>query len=230
MDILLLHGALGSKSQLEELKNLLSEKVDVHTLNFSGHGGKKFENDFGIQQFSNELKTYLSSYPEKKFCVFGYSMGGYVALYLEKTYPGTFFSVYTLATKFDWNEETSVKEAAMLNAEIILEKVPSYALQLELRHEADNWRNLLIKTASMMLAMGKNPPLAPDDFSKIEIPVIISRGDLDRMVSKEESLLVSNAIPNGYFKSYPNWAHPIEKINIEILAADLLAFFNQGNL
>jgi len=224
MDIILLHGALGAKSQFVELQQLLSERTAVHTLNFSGHGGAASEGNFNIHQFSIELKSYIDTFPEKQFCVFGYSMGGYVALYLERHFPGTISSIYTLATKFDWNIESSAPEAAMLNADKILEKVPTFAKQLEDRHGSENWKILLERTAKMMLEMGKNPPLTIDDFSKIEVPVVITRGDLDKMVSKEESLIVANALPNGFFRAYSNWQHPFEKIDVNILATDLIAF------
>jgi esterase/lipase len=230
MDIILLHGALGSKTHFEELQQLLTEKTEVHTLNFSGHGGEAFEDNFNIHQFSIELKSYIDTFPRKQFCVFGYSMGGYVALYLERHFPGTVASIYTLATKFDWNVESSAQEAAMLNADKILEKVPPFAKQLENRHGSEKWKVLLERTAKMMLEMGINPPLSFNDFSEIKVPVVITRGDLDKMVSKEESVNVANALPNGFFRSYSNWQHPFEKIDVNILATDLIAFCSPNKL
>ncbi len=38
-DLLLLHGALGAKSQFDKLADLLCTTYIVHALNFEGHGG-----------------------------------------------------------------------------------------------------------------------------------------------------------------------------------------------
>lgn len=222
--IILLHGALGAKSQLQDLASALSKSFDVHLFNFSGHSGEPFEKDFNVPQFATELKTYIDSFHNKKFGVFGYSMGGYVALYLESNYPGSLSAVYTLATKFDWNPESSAKEASMLNPEKLQEKVPAFALELEKRHAPNDWKQLLQRTANMMKEMGENPPLKTKDFNGIKIPILIGRGDLDKMVSAEESKQVVSSLPSGFFKSYSNWQHPIEKVELEVLANDIEYF------
>ena len=80
-DILLLHGALGSNRQLEPLKQVLNENCNFHTLCFEGHGARATGNPLRIEHFSNNLLEFLQETGLKKPLVFGYSMGGYVALY-----------------------------------------------------------------------------------------------------------------------------------------------------
>jgi hypothetical protein len=48
--VILLHGAIGSKEQLIPLQNELENKYTVHNFNFSGHGGTDFEIDFTIKK------------------------------------------------------------------------------------------------------------------------------------------------------------------------------------
>lgn len=220
--IILLHGAIGAKSQLETLANELEKYFDVHLLDFSGHGTSKTDKDFSIELFSSDLLNYLKQFPDKKFYIFGYSMGGYVALYTELYHPGTLLSVYTYGTKFKWDKESAEKESKMLNPEKIEEKLQAFAADLANRHGKENWKTVLNKTAKMMLEMGLNPPLKDEDFAKITIPVIISWGDADKMVSKEESVNVKNVLPNGFFKSYTNWPHPLEKLDFKMLANDIV--------
>lgn len=224
--IILLHGTIGAKNQLLSLANLLKQHTDVHLIEFSGHGTSNVSCEFSIQQFSNDLLNYVRQFPDKKFHVFGYSMGGYVALYTELQYPNTFSSIFTYGTKFKWDKETAEKESKMLNPEKIREKIPAFANELAIRHGKENWKEVLYKTAQMMLKMGENPPLKEDDFLKIHIPVIISWGDADKMVSKEESVNVKNKLSRGFFKNYINWTHPIEQINHKQLAEDILCFIN----
>lgn len=222
--IILLHGAIGAKQQMQKLADKLSATFDVHLLNFSGHGGEKFQSEFNIQQFAIELKNLIDSFPNQKFGIFGYSMGGYVALYLDSQHPGLISSIFTLATKFNWNPDSANKEASLLNPLKLQEKVPAFAAELEKRHAPNDWKELMQKTADMMIEMGNNPPLNSISFNHITIPVLIGLGDLDKMVSKEETMHVVNSLPMGFFKSYANWQHPIEKVDIEILAADVKQF------
>lgn len=93
--IILLHGAIGTKSLLINLANELEKHFEVHLLDFSGHGTSQTDKDFSIELFSNDLLKYVKQFPDKKFHIFGYSMGGYVALYSELYHPGTLLSVYT---------------------------------------------------------------------------------------------------------------------------------------
>ncbi|GIV44268.1 MAG: hypothetical protein KatS3mg035_1391 [Bacteroidia bacterium] len=223
-NILLLHGAIGAKSQLVNLANELKNDFNVHLLDFSGHGSSETENEFSIELFSSDLLNYIKQYPNNKFHVFGYSMGGYVALYTELHHPGKILSIYTYGTKLKWDKEVAEKESKMLNPEKIEEKLPAFAADLANRHGKENWKTVLNKTAKMMLEMGQNPPLKDKDFTKIAISVIISWGDADKMVSKDESVHVKNLLPNGFFKTYTNWLHPLEKLDIKVLANDIENF------
>src|SRR5688572_10854421 len=152
--ILLLHGALGAKSQLEPLKHLLQSTFDVHTLNFEGHGDRPSEKDYSMDLFAQNLKDYLDQHNLKNVLVFGYSMGGYVALRLAQKHPAYFEKIITLGTKFNWTPETAAKEVKMLDADKIQEKVPAFAHALSKLHSATDWRLVLKKTAAMMLDLG----------------------------------------------------------------------------
>ena len=86
-------------------------------------------------------------------------MGGYVALYLAFHQPQLVESVITLGTKLLWDETTAAKETAMMQPEVILQKVPGFANQLAQRHHPQDWKVVMTKTAEMLTAMGNNNPL-----------------------------------------------------------------------
>ena len=169
--ILLLHGALGSAESLNPLKEVLEKDFEVFTYTFKGHGGSEIPSeDFTISNFANEVLDFIDENSLDKVVIFGYSMGGYVGLYLAKYFPDKVEKLYTLATKLDWTIEGSIKEASMLNPTKIKEKVPKYALALEQLHE-NNWEILMDKTALMMLNLGKNPAIKESDYDEIKVPV-----------------------------------------------------------
>ena len=86
-DLLLLHGALGSKEEFSTLQQELSNNFNVHTLNFEGHGDLKSDTDFSISLFTDNVTQYLQSKRITSINIFGFSMGGYVALNLAIQQP-----------------------------------------------------------------------------------------------------------------------------------------------
>jgi esterase/lipase len=223
--LLLLHGAIGSKEQLQPLYEKLKGNFLVHSINFSGHGGEKIPDTFSIEIFAADVLKYLKKNKIEKINIFGYSMGGYVALYLAKYRPEKIEKVFTLATKFSWTPEIASKEIRMLDPEKIAEKIPAFAKILEKRHFQNDWKIVLNKTSEMMTAMGNNNPLKLADYVDIENPVLIGIGDKDTMVTLEETIEVYRQLKKGNLIVFPETQHPIEKVNVERLQEEIIRFF-----
>ncbi|MES2514350.1 MAG: alpha/beta hydrolase [Bacteroidota bacterium] len=222
--IILLHGAIGAKDQLEPLAVALKQyDYVVYTLNFSGHGQVPFQNNFSIEQFSSELKQFIFDNNLSKPIVFGYSMGGYVALHLAHQQPELLGNIITLGTKFEWSPEISQKEIKSLDPKTIIEKVPRFAETLQKRHGQD-WELLLQKTADMMIGLGITNTLSVNDFSSIHNRVLIGLADKDSMVSAEETIAVYKQLKSGFMYMLPFTKHPIETVNISLLAGFISDF------
>ena len=223
--LLILHGALGSASQLDPVKTFLeSNGMIIHSLNFSGHGGASFQSDFGIDRFAEDTFHYLEHHQLKQVDIFGYSMGGYVAFWLAQKHPDRVGRILTLGTKFDWSEESAAKEVKKLNPEKIHEKIPAFARILEHRHAPNDWKELLNKTAGMMLSLGQSPLLTKEVLHTIPHPTLICLGDQDDMADRNYSEQVATFLPAGNFKLLEATPHPIEKVSEEKLL-DLIGFF-----
>src|SRR3982751_5901517 len=102
MTLLLLHGAIGSSAQLIPLAKKLKSNFEVKLFDFAGHGGRELPQSFSIELFTNDLLKWMEENSPDKIDVFGYSMGGYVALYIARYHPEKINRIFTLATKFDW--------------------------------------------------------------------------------------------------------------------------------
>jgi pimeloyl-ACP methyl ester carboxylesterase len=224
--LLLLHGALGCQAQFEKLKEALADSYEVHTLDFYGHGTETFtDQPYRIQDFAEQVKAWLEANQIDRISIFGYSMGGYVALYLASKYPEKVRCIFTLATKFDWNETSAEKETKLLDPEKIEAKVPMFAEELANRHGAHYWKNVLRKTAEMMWELGKQKALSEEDLTKIETPVLISVGDRDTMVTLEETAAVAKSLKNGALLVMPHTIHPLEKASLNRLVFECRQFF-----
>lgn len=223
--LLLLHGAIGAKDQLQPLAKQLSDQFTVHTMNFSGHGNEALPEYFSIEQFAKDVIVFLDKHSIPTINIFGYSMGGYVALYLAKHHPDRVKKVMTLATKFLWTKEIAQKEVKMLDPEKIAEKLPAFAQTLETRHQPNDWKIVLKKTAEMMLKLGENNTLSIADYTSIEHLVMIGIGDKDSMVTLEETIAVYRQLKNANFLVLPNTQHPIEKVDIKRLSTEIDNWF-----
>lgn len=217
--LLLLHGAIGAADQLQPLAEVLKKTYDVHVLDFSGHGGREMVSDsFSIQLFAKEVLGYMNDKGLQQVSIFGYSMGGYVALYLAQQAPDRVNKIVTLATKFHWDEATAAKESQMLNAEKIEAKLPAFAEALTQRHAPNDWKQLLQHTIDMLVHMGKDNPLKPEDYTAIHTPVRILLGDRDKMVTLEETVAVYKWLPDAQMGMLPATPHPIEQVNMDVLS------------
>lgn len=222
--ILLLHGALGSKQQLEPVKQLLkAQGRTVYSINFSGHSGGPFSNGgFGIEVFSTDVIQFLNQNQLAKVDVLGYSMGGYVAMWCAHLHPQRINNIITLGTKFDWDVTSAAHETSKMNAEKIIAKVPAFARLLEHRHAPIDWKILLDQTKVMMTQLGENPLLTDSILKSISHPCTILLGELDDMADRAFSEAVANTLPNAQFHLLPNTPHPIEKVD----HTTLLSFIN----
>ena len=222
--LLLLHGGLGSEADFSELAWLLMPEYLALTMDFRGHGGNLIDNDFSINVFVNDTKNlidflnFADPLNVAPFNIFGYSMGGYVALNLALTHPNLVNKIITLGTKFNWSKESAEQQVKMLNPDVIEQKVPKFAESLRIKHAPQDWKTLMRKTADMMINLGNGDAMTTEDFSRIEHEVLICVGSEDNMVTHEESAEVASHLKNGKLKIIEGFKHPIETVDKNKLA------------
>jgi len=210
--IILLHGALGSAKQMSALAASLPSTVICPDL--LGHGDLSgSDTPITIRAMAEEVAKLITEPVD----VFGYSMGGYVALYLAAYFPDKVGGVVTLATKFDWTPEVAAREVRMLDPEKMSEKVPAYAAHLERIHGM-YWRQVVGRTADMMANLGCNPALTANELNRIQAKTLLLRGSNDGMVGEKETHRAATQIKNARMQTMDEQPHPLEKMDIELVA------------
>jgi pimeloyl-ACP methyl ester carboxylesterase len=223
--LIILHGALGCKTQFTEWESALSGKYDCYCFDLPGHGNRSNEDvTFSIKLFAEELKKFINEKKVKKPAVLGYSMGGYVALYTALYTRNLLGNIMTVATKFDWSLESSKKEAGYLQPQLMQEKVPQLAEQLKQRH-GSHWGSVVNKTAEMMLLLGAEPLLTSDNIKTISEKIKLCVGDKDKMVSVTETLCMYRNALNSCFCVLPDTGHLPESIAVERIKFEAEEFF-----
>lgn len=215
--LILLHGALGSSRQFDALLPLLSDRFEVYTFNFEGHGDVPVSGEFSIGKFSENLIGFMHENEILRPLIFGYSMGGYVALYTEAIHPGIIGEIITLGTKFHWTPESAEREIRMIHPDKIKEKVPQFATYLHEVHQPGSWEEMMLNTQELMRRLGDKPLLTADILANVRIPVSLFLGELDKMVSVEETENVRGNLKNARFEILEGIPHPIQMINAETL-------------
>lgn len=228
-NLILLHGALGSQEQLVELKALLVDVFNVYLLDFTGHGGMEFDGVFSIDLFVKGTIRLMDRHQLSVAHIFGYSMGGYVALKLAHDYPGRAGKIMTLGTKYKWNPEAAAKEVRMMNPDVIEQKIPAFAASLAARHQPADWKKIMNQTAEMMTELGAGKAMTSADFASIENEVLVCIGTEDHMVSQEESEFTAKQLINGQLKIIEGFRHPLESVDKNKLASICCEFLKSKN-
>lgn len=215
--VLLLHGAIGSAAQLEPLKENLNGSFHLHLLNFPGHGGSSMPLQFSISFFADYVQQYCVAHQLTRVSIFGYSMGGYVGLYLARQNPGLVEKLVTLATKFHWDEAIAAREVKMLQPEVIEQKLPQFAATLQQRHAPNDWKQVLQMTGNMLRELGSANALQREGYAAISTPALIMLGDRDKMVGMEETIAVYRQLPQAQLAFLPATPHPIEQVDTSLV-------------
>lgn len=225
-DILMLHGALAAKTQFDPLRKLIKSDLKAHAINFSGHGGALMSPlGYTFPVFAADILRYIDEHGIRKVNLFGYSMGGYAALYFAKLHPDRVEKIFTLNVKFTWDASSTQKEVAMLNAENLLLKVPSFANNLMLLHGMEMWKSVLQSTSDMMTNLTKQHFLTDEDYAKMDLPVLLAVGDKDLTSGIEQTVEIYRKLPGGRMLVLPDTPHPFEKIRLDELAPHFNHFF-----
>ncbi|WP_118972258.1 alpha/beta fold hydrolase [Taibaiella koreensis] len=226
-DLILLHGALGHTQQFDPYLSVLQQHFHVHTFLFAGHGGSAIPGrDLCMTDYIDQLEQFCKEKQLQTFDVFGYSMGGYVALGYALRHPGQITSLLTLATKLQWTVEGATRESQMLQPDKIAEKVPKYAAQLAAWHGEEEWKVLLPAIAGMMNDLGAHPLLGSHNYPDIQTRVQLMVGDKDAMVSREETMEATGLIPGARLAILPDTKHPLEQVRPGLLLALMKDFWN----
>lgn len=229
-DLVLLHGALGSSDQLDAVARSLRQQFQVHRLDFEGHAEAAARGrPFRVSHFVENVLELLQRERIDRASVFGYSLGGYVALCLALHHPERVDRIATLGTKFRWDPATAAREAARLDPATIRAKVPRFADALAARHErAGGWEAVLGRTADFLRELGDHPSLTDETLSRIPHRVRVLVGERDNTVRVEESEDVAKRLPSGSLTVLKDMPHPIEQVDINVLSPILEDFFGDG--
>lgn len=225
MNILFLHGALGTRDQLAPLSADLPD-IASRAIDLAGHGIKPIpKGGLTFEHFVDDITATLDEAGWQHADLFGFSMGGYAALLFASRFPARVRSVVTLGTKLNWDREGLDRELRLLDPEKIQAKVPRFAEMLAQQHGADRWVALVKETACLITGLHERPWLTPEVFSSITCPVLLCVGDRDATAVPEHTMQAARLMPRAGTLVLPNTPHPFEAVDRKVLLPHLRAFW-----
>jgi pimeloyl-ACP methyl ester carboxylesterase len=147
---------------------------------------------------------------------FGYSFGGYIALYLARHAPERISGVCTLATKFVFDSHTVALFTQLSSVDRIRNRQEDLMNQ---RHPGQDWTRLVSGMADLYRRLGQSPALTDTDLGGIAIPTLTISASNDQLVPWSESLRLACLMPRGHGFTFAGKAHPLDVIPVPFLAA-----------
>lgn len=217
--LILLHGALGCRNDFNKLIERIPDETRVFAPNFPGHGYSPLVANFTIANFAEFVLGEMDKLHIPSADFFGYSMGGYVALWLAAHHPERVNRVITLGTKLRWDEQSAGHEMSRLNVQKMQEKIPAFCNHLAEKHGDDVWKEVVTRTSALMLDLGAGNALNHNHWKRIQCIVHMLRGSADLMMNADECVAVQAQIANCKYTELEGVPHPFDQVNIDQLLA-----------
>jgi esterase/lipase len=172
----------------------------------------------------DQIIEFIEEKKLSEISIFGYSMGGYLALLANIKKPDLIGKIVTLATKLEWDEQIAAKELKQLELIHNLSPEHPFIKQLIYLHGKSNYQNCIKLTGNLMQTLGIEQPLNTASIIKIQSKILFILGALDHMVSQQETQKICQQIKDAEMILLPETKHPFEKVDQKQLSQLLIEF------
>lgn len=218
--LLLLHGANGTAATMQPLVDPLRARVTapVLALDLLGHGGRPVPEHFSVEDFAADVIATMDRDGIAQAVLLGYSFGGYIALYLARHHPRRVAGVCTLATKLRFDANTVQHFVHLADPARLSRPGNPRAAQLAQDHHPQDWRRISENNRALFTALGAIPSLTDDDLRAITAPALVISGELDQLVTPQETLEIAGLIPRSEVATFRGFGHPLAAVPLDRVA------------
>lgn len=218
--LVVLHGALGSTAlETDRLVRVWERRFQVVALDFMGHGeSDAFESTTPTwQDFRENVEALLDALDLRDVRLFGFSMGGGVALAAALARPDRIARLAVHGVNVQWSEEEVEAMVGPMDPEAMPAKNPFWARRLAEVHGADRWRDLTRR----LIAFTRGLPHAhfdDDQIAQVAAPTLVSIGDRDRFFDVRHAVGLYRALPDARLWVVPGLDHPLQGVDVSSFA------------
>lgn len=244
--VLLVHGILSYSFIWEPVLLLLSEQFDTIAVDLLGCGdsAKPLDVPYSIVQHTEILSGFAAALDLKKFHLIGHDIGGGIAQRFAVAHPEQLHDIVLVNTVgYDlWPVQPIVAARTPILRQLLMAALDLGALRLVLRraiHHKERITNELIAAFARQFRTpagrraflhfanslsNKHLLEIQDDLRRLQVPVLIVRGDEDPFLSAEISERLSEDIPGARLVRTATASHYLQIDEPEWLVEELLKF------
>jgi methylmalonyl-CoA epimerase len=211
--LVVLHGAAGATwLETAPLIAHLEQRFHVFALDFAGHGASDAlaAHPFSIPFFANNVLALFEAFDLDKAHLFGFSMGGSVALQFAFDHPARVDRLAVHAANIVWDERLVQRMNARLQAEAINQQYPALATHLDAAH--GDWQHLFERMQQMVRTLPEHLNLL-DQLTHIPHPTLVSAVDQDDLFALDATLALHRALPDSTLAILPGTRHAFADVD-----------------
>lgn len=214
--LLLLHGAAGC-TQLETagLLRRLEPHYRVLAVDFSGHGASEGPSAFSADLFADNARAVLDDAGVERADVFGFSMGGYMALHLAHAHPDRVRRLAVHGTNVEWGDARVEAMHRRLNVEAIVARRPRLAEELAALHT--NWKRLFRRMQTFVATLPDRSSAMTQMTAALDQPTLVSAVDADDLFPLDAPLGLHGLLPNSRLALIPGERHALQDVDLGLL-------------
>ena len=223
--LVILHGAAGcTRMETLPLIRALSNKYRVLALDFAAHGrSAMFSNTpFTAELFVDNVLALFNHLQIPEARLFGFSLGGYIALRFTTEYPERVKKLAAHAVNRVWDEALVQAMIQRLDLESIRQKGEDLVQYLEEMHGPE-WPGLFERMQEytrLLPAYSKKT-----DPGKVTIPTLLSAVDKDDLFPVSNIVALAQALPGCKLAVIPGQRHAFQSVDLDILLPILKKHF-----
>ena len=216
--VVLIHGGNGSPAEIVPLTTALREYCEVLLPTMLGHGGRPIVEHLTTRALADDILAWMDEQHVDKAWFMGYSVGGYLALYLARHHPQRVLGAGAIAAKALFDEKTVQHLCYLASVERLSKPGNPRAAELEKTHAPQDWRAVARMNQGYFQELGRDPPLSDSDLAAIGLPVILFNANRDQLVPWPETLELGKRIPGAKLVMFYGVAHPLKVVPVHSIA------------
>ena len=223
--LLVLHGALGSTElETDRLVRVWERTFRVYALDFGGHGrSRAVEGTPTWETYLANAITASDHFDLRDAAVFGFSMGGAIALQLALARTDLVGRLAVHGVNVQWDADEVETMTRPMEPDWMEQERPFWARRLAETHGADRWRELVTQLAAFTRDL-PDQHITDADLARIACPTLVSTGDRDRFFDIRHAVGLYRAIPDAHLQILPEVDHPIQTVDVPRFAAGVADF------
>ena len=224
--LVLLHGAFGTADGWETVLPTLAQSHQVIAIELQGHGHTgDVDRPLSFEQMADDTAALLRHLQIAEADVFGYSMGGGVALALAMNHPDLVRRLAILGTGTGAIEDTYAPETYAQFRSLTPENFnypPAMEAYTRVAPDPSQWPTLVSKIIQLV---NDFRGFASEGVRSIVAPTLIMMGDHD-MVRPEHAVEVFRLIPHSQLAIFPGGDHFVLFASPDTVLSTLLPFLD----